>query len=132
MCSTSIFTCIMAMICNFSIFFIKQTFLTFFFHKYNTFLHLDVHVILFFANDNIFSFQNWLYLLRDLLKKYKTFSYNLFHNIKYACFLCDEIPKIVDFEYLQGICSRNKFCCWTIFWIICTSIYFLIKDSMSA
>ena len=42
-----------------------------------------------------FSFQNQLYFLRVLLKKHKTFSYNLFHIIKYVYLLFDQTPKLL-------------------------------------
>ena len=35
----------------------------------------------------------WLYSSRALLKIYKTFSYNLSHHIKYACFQYYQMPK---------------------------------------
>ena len=84
--------------------------------------------------DNILSLKNQLCCLRVLLKKYKTFLYNLFYDIKYVCFLCDQMAKIVDIDLWSNvpncwdwISTRNMltyFCCWRIFWIICTSIYF--------
>ena len=44
-----------------------------------------------------------LFFLRVLLKIHKTFSSNLFHNIKYVCLLCDQILKLLtlNIDYLH-------------------------------
>ena len=49
-----------------------------------------------FVNGNAFSFQNKLYIFcafsKIHLKIHKTFSYNLFCDINYVYFLCDQMP----------------------------------------
>ena len=123
-CCASIFNCVITMISDFSIIF------RIFFRKYNIHLHLDMILILLLWTVTVFSFQNQLYFLRVLLKKYKTFSPNLVHDIQ-SMFL--SVIKSLNFWHL--ISARNMltyFCCWSFFWVICTSIYFFIRDSMSA
>ena len=96
MCCDSIFTCIMTMIFDFSIVFIfTKLFLGFVFLKYTILLRFDLDLILLLLTVTFFSFQNHLYFLRVALKKYKTFSYNLFNNIKHDCFLYDQITKLL-------------------------------------
>ena len=97
MCCPSMFTCTMAMISSFLIIsaFRGIFFLRFFFHKYNILLPLDVISILLLLTVTFFSFQNHLYFLCVLLKKYKSFSCNLFHDIKYVCFLCDQMSTLL-------------------------------------
>ena len=58
-------------------------------------LHLDVTLVLLLLTITFFSFQNQLYLLRALLKILKTFKYNLFYDIKYVCFLYDQMNKFL-------------------------------------
>ena len=108
-CCASIFTCATTMISDFSIIFILANFFRIFFSKCNILLHLDMVLILLLLTVTFFSFQNQLHFLRVFLKKYKTFSYNLLHNIKYVCFLCDQIPKLLTLNS-----TRNRltyFCC---------------------
>ena len=88
---TSIYTCIMTIISNFWITFI---FLANFSRIF--LLRIDMILILLLLTITCFSFQNQLYIvLRVLLKNHKTFSYSLFHDIKYACFLYDKIAKFL-------------------------------------
>ena len=75
MCCVSLFTCIIAVMCNFSIIY--------------TFREL-------FVKGNIFfPFQINYIFLRVLLNLHKKFSYIIFCDIKYVCFLCDQIPKLL-------------------------------------
>ena len=83
------------MISNFLIVFISKEFSKEFYSVNITFLHLRVVLILFLLTVTFFSFQNQLYFLRVLLKILKTFSCNLFCDIKYVCLLCDQIPKLL-------------------------------------
>ena len=96
MCCTSIFFCIMTMISNFPIIYtIGEPFLRFFFHNCNILLNLDVILVLLLLVVIFFSFRGQFYFLHVLLKIRKTFSYSIFHEIKYVCFLCDQMPKIL-------------------------------------
>ena len=100
-----IFLCRLTMTSDFLIIYVFSIFLGFLFHKYNILSHLCVILILFLLMVIFFCFQNQLYFLHVILKNHKIFSYNLFRNIKYACFLHDQIPQIIDIESPQGICS---------------------------
>ena len=71
-----------------------MSFLRFFFHKCNILLHLDVVFNIFLLTVAFFSLQSHLYFSRVLLKIHKTFSYNLSCYLNYACFLCDQTPKL--------------------------------------
>ena len=127
MCCTSIFTSIMAMVHNFSITLSFPNFLWIFFCKCNVLLGLDVILALFLLTTTFF-FQNQLYFLRVFLKIYKIFSYNFFCDTNYAYFLYNQMPN----QLALNICIE----CFSIFllkifWIVCTSIYFLIEDSSS-
>ena len=124
MCCDSIFTCIMTMISDFSLIFIfSKLFLGFFSRKYDILLRLDVVLILLLLTVTFFLFKiihvfififififflhlyfylylynhlhSFIYILCVPLKKYKTFSYNLFNDIKYAWFLSDLITKLL-------------------------------------
>ena len=96
MCCVSIFSCIMTIISNSPIIYtFREHFLWFFFYKCNILLHLDVILILVLLTIKFFSFQNQLHFLRVLLKIHKRFSYNLFCNIKYVCFLCHQMLKFL-------------------------------------
>ena len=99
MCCFSVFTSIMAIIWDFPIIYIfRELFLRFFFHKFYIHSHLDVILVLLLLMATIFSSDNQLHFLRVLLKINKTFSYNPFRNIKYVCFLCDQIPKLLKLK----------------------------------
>ena len=100
-----VFLCRLTMISDFWIIYVFSIFLGILFHKYNILFHLCAILILFLLTVIFFSFQNQLYFVHVILKNHKTFSYNLFRNIKYACFLHDQISKIIDIESLQGIYS---------------------------
>ena len=98
MCRTSIFTCILTIISNFSIIYIfREIFLRILFCKYFS--------ILFLLTVTFFSFQNQLYFLHVLLKIHRTFSCSLFPRYKVCLSSMWSNPQIVDIEYLQGICS---------------------------
>ena len=86
------------------------------------FLHLCVILIIFLLTVAFFSFQNQLFFLQVLLKNHKTFSYNIFHDIKYAYFLYDEIPNNWHWTFTKNMLTC--FCFWRIFWIFIASIYF--------
>ena len=136
MCCDSIFTCIMTMIFDFSIIFIfTKLVLGFVFLKYNILLRFDLVLILLLLTVTFFSFQNHLYFLRVALKKYKTFSYNLFNNIKHDCFLYDQITKLLTsveiVQYLQRICSPI-FVVEEFSGLFVHPSIFLIKGTMSA
>ena len=110
----SIFPSVMAMLSNFPIIYtFREFFLRFFFHKYNILLRLDVILILLLLTVAFFLFKINYIFLRVLLKKYKTFSYNLFHDIKCACFPYDEIPKLLTLnihkEYVHLFLLLNIF-----------------------
>ena len=110
MCCASIFTCVMKMISVFLIILIvSKLFLGFFFCKYSMLLRLDVILILLLLTVTFVSLQNQLYFLRVLLKKYKAFSYNLFHDIKYPCFLYDQIHKLLTLNIYK--CALTYFFC---------------------
>ena len=117
MCCASIFTCKMTMVPNFLIIFIiSKLFLSFFFCKYNILLRLDVILVLLLLTVAFFSFQNRLYFSRTLLKIRKTFSHNLFLNIKYVCFLYNQMSKLlalnIRIEYV------HLFLFLKMFWIV--------------
>ena len=99
MCSTSIFPCIMTMICNFTIYFIFQIFIFKFFFANTTdfciFMNLAALLII---TSFFFFLENLLFSLRDLLRIHKTFPCNL-----YLCIHHNE--DIVDIEKPGGICS---------------------------
>ena len=99
MCGVSRFTCIMTMVSEFSLIFIFSKLFTIFFSKYNLILRLDIILFFILLVVTFFSFQNQLYFLRVLLKQHKTFSYNLSHDIKYACLLYDQIPNMLTFNF---------------------------------
>ena len=95
---TSIFTCIITVISHCPIIYdFRELFWDFYFTNITYFgsLCLDVILILSFLMVTFFSLQNQLYFMRVPLKKYKTFSYNIFHDINYVCLLCDQIPKFL-------------------------------------
>ena len=96
----------------------------------NILLRLAISVFLLLMI-TFYSFQNQLYFLRILINKYKSFSFNPFHNIKYACFLYDQIPKLLDMEYLQGRCSPI-FAVEDFSRLFVHHSIFLSKDSISA
>ena len=93
--NTSIFSCIMAVISNFTNFynfelFIFNFFFLHFFFLFVCFLFLHFHMI--FATllliNPFFSFYNQLISLRAFLRIHKAFSYNLNLCLHHACFLC--------------------------------------------
>ena len=96
MCCTTIFACIMAMISNFPIIYVFRELFQDSFPSNIT--HFACDFSSFFVKGNIFSFHNQLYFLRVLLKIHKAFSYNLFRDIRYVCFLCDQVPKLLAFN----------------------------------
>ena len=100
-----VFLCRLTMISDFLIIYVFSIFLGFLFHKYNILLHLCAVLILFLLTVIFFSFQNQLYFLHVITCKFFCMLYNLFRNIKYACFLHDQTPQILDIESPQGICS---------------------------
>ena len=64
-------------------------------NEYNVLSHFDVILVLLFLTVAFFSFQNQLYFLRVLLSIHRAFSYNIFHDIDYVCFLRDKMPKLL-------------------------------------
>ena len=144
MCCASIFTCIMAMVSNFSVIFIFGKFLSIYFYKYNIPLHLGVILVLFLltATSVVFFISKFfkincifcvfLKIQRKLLKIQKTFSCNLLRGINYAYFLQNQMPK----QLIQNIRRRYVF----LFFVFVGDFsrlflqlsIFPIKDSMSA
>ena len=122
MCCTSIFTCMMTMISRFSIIYTFRELFKIFFHKYKTRLHLDVILILVFLTVTFCSFQNQLYFLRVLWKKYKTFSYNLPTISSMSFFYVVKSPNFWHWIFTRNMLSN--FCCWRILRINRTYIYF--------
>ena len=100
----SIFPCVMTIIFIFSMIYIFSKLFGNIFREYNILFHLHVILLLHLLTVSFFPFQKQLYFWRVFLKKHKTFSYDLFHDIKYVYFLYDQIPQIVDMECPQGIC----------------------------
>ena len=93
MCCASIFTCVMAMSSNFPVIYTFRELLP---HKYKILLHLDVILVLLLLTVTFFSFQNQLYFFFACsLKELQNFSCNIFHGIKYVCFLRDQMPKLL-------------------------------------
>ena len=123
MCFTFIFTCIMAMVYNFSKIFIISKLL----HKCNIVLHLDVILVLLLLILTFSSFQNQLFFSGFPFKIHKTFSYNLFHDM--FVFYVIKCPNLWRWTITGNMLTY--FCCWRIFLIICTSIFWA-KDSISA
>ena len=114
MCCVSIFTCIMTMISNFLVVYIfRELFQDFFFHKYNIILHLDLILILLLLMVTFFVFK----IIHTIIFKIK--SMFVFSMIKCPNF----------WHWIPTRKMSAYFCCWRLFWIICPSTYFLIKDS---
>ena len=95
MCCASLFTCIMTINSYFLIIFIFRKRFRFFFCKYNILLHLDMIFVLFLLTAVFFFFSKSVIYLVCFLKKSQNFFINLFHDIKYVCFLYDQIPKLL-------------------------------------
>ena len=94
-CHASVFTSTMAMFSNSTVIFIcSKIFLEKLSQIYHSFAS-SYNFNCSFVNGNIFSFQNQIHLLGVPSKIDKTFSYNLFHNIKYVYFLFDQILKLL-------------------------------------
>ena len=85
---------------------------------------------LFFVNGSIFSFQSQSYILRVLLKIHKTFSYNLPHDIKYACFPYDQMTKLLTLNIRKQY--AHLFVAEDFSGLLAHPSIFLINDSMSA
>ena len=82
--STSMFSCIMIMIFNFSIFLSFKYLFSRFFYKYNRFLHFHMIPATLWLVTSFFSFENYLFSLRVLLNIHKTFSYYFYLYIHHA------------------------------------------------
>ena len=98
-CRTSLFTCVMTMITDFSIIFIFKNLILQIQHSFtfscdsNSFLVNGI--IFFFSKSIIYWWKSINWFLDVLLKFHKTFTYSLFHDIKYVFLLCDQIPKLL-------------------------------------
>ena len=79
-------------------------------------LHLYMNLVLFFLTVAFFLFKinNNFWVLSE---RFTNFFNNLFSDINYICFLCDQMPNLLTLnirkEYTQKI-----FCCWWISFVI--------------
>ena len=93
--------------------------------------HLDANLVFLLLTVTFFSFQNQLYFLRVLLKIPNFFLYNLFRYVKYACFLYDEMPKLLALNILKESDHLFLLLIFLDYWQI-HLFFLLIKDSVSA
>ena len=125
MCCTSIFTCIMAMVFNFSITYLWKVFLWNVFRKYDILWYLRVISTLYLLTV-IYFFQNQLFFLSVLWKIYKIFSWYLFEGIKYVYLLWRQIPKLLILNIHKEY--ANLFLLLKIFLdCSCIHLFFLIQ-----
>ena len=88
----------------FNSFYLLQMFLWIFFRKCDTLLHLRVILVPFLLSVTFFSFRSKLYFSPVFFNDSKKISYNLPHDINYACFFILPNAEISEIEYTQGIC----------------------------
>ena len=129
------FTCLVEMISNFPIIYTfrklfkdpSTTNITYF----CILLHLDVILVLLLLSVTFCSFLHQLYFSCVLLKIHKTFSYSLFHDLKYVFFLCDKIPKLLTLNIHKEYAPENLLL-KNFLEYLHIHLFFSIKDSISA
>ena len=110
MCHSSIFSCVVSMISNFSIIYIfKELFDEIFSANIFCIFMWFYLFIYFLLTVTFFPFQNQLYFLRALLKIYKTLSYNLFHDLKY--FVVYVIKSANYWHWISTTSTLPNLCC---------------------